>query len=1132
MMHTAPSHRDRESEIIVSETHRMPTGGLTLVDGIEYYRIDDVDGMEPFLMTVVSDSDLWNFVSSTGALTAGRIDADHSLFPYETVDRLHRAAGITGPVTVIARTVEGERLLWRPFGVERDPSCSRSIAKSVLGDRLTFEERHHEWDLEFRATWAPAREYGWVRTVDVVDVGGQGAELEVLDGLLDVMPAGVDARTEQTLSNLVDSYKRSETGPWGTLAVYTLESLITDRPEPAESLTATTVWSSGLDAEPDLDARAVAAMVDGRPLGPSRLVTGRPGAYLLRGAVTIPESGSVSWTMVADTGLAHPEVLATSRLATDADAVRQVDDDIAAGSERLRVLLAGADAFQSTGDRIADAHHLSNVLFNSMRGGVFPYGHQVPVDDFAEFVHVRNREVAERAQTWLRALGAWVDVATLREAALVRGDDDLIRLVLEYLPLTFSRRHGDPSRPWNKFSINVRNDDGGELLAYEGNWRDIFQNWEALLQSFPAYYPHVVAKFVNASTIDGYNPYRISRDGIDWEVPDPDDPWSHIGYWGDHQIIYLLRLLEAWEHHEPGAIKEWLARPVFVYADVPYAIADHDAMVADPKNTITFDERHADAIARRETESGSDGRLLVDVDGALTRVGLLEKLLVPALAKLSSFVPGGGIWLNTQRPEWNDANNALAGPGLSMVTLYHMRRYLRFVNSRLEEVDVETVALTSSVAAWLRGVLDVFERIPSTAEPIDDRARRSIVDSLGLAGSEHRRRVGRHLDRTTLDVSIVDLRRLCELAGEHVERSIGGARRADGLYHSYNRVSFPTDETAHVDHLGPMLEGQVAVLSSGALDPAASIDLIDALFASGMYRPDQDTFMLYPVVELPSFLERNIVPAEAMSSVPGLDAPLEDSLRTIFAIDADDRLRFRPHIVNAGVLAEVLAETTLSESDRDGVTELYERVFHHDSFTGRSGSMYGYEGIGSVYWHMVAKLLLAVQETYWSAVDQDSPDDVIRRLADAYRRIRSGLGFCKQPAEYGAIPTDCYSHTPAHGGARQPGMTGQVKEEVLTRLGELGLRVTHGRVSLSPGLLPSSDIVPSGHHADGVASFTLCAVPMTLARGEADGVDVIRGDGTIERREGVELTARQSRELFARGGVIVGVEWTVAADHD
>ncbi len=32
-------------------------------------------------------------------------------------------------------------------------------------------------------------------------------------------------------------------------------------------------------------------------------------------------------------------------------------------------------------------------------------------------------------------------------------------------------------------------------------------------------------------------------------------------------------------------------------------------------------------------------------------------------------------------------------------------------------------------------------------------------------------------------------------------------------------------------------------------------------------------------------------------------------------------------------------------------------------FTGRSSTMYAYEGIGSIYWHMVAKLLVAIQES-------------------------------------------------------------------------------------------------------------------------------------------------------------------------
>ena len=45
---------------------------------------------------------------------------------------------------------------------------------------------------------------------------------------------------------------------------------------------------------------------------------------------------------------------------------------------------------------------------------------------------------------------------------------------------------------------------------------------------------------------------------------------------------------------------------------------------------------------------------------------------------MSNFIPEGGIWMNTQRPEWNDANNALVGNGVSMVTLYYLEKILKF----------------------------------------------------------------------------------------------------------------------------------------------------------------------------------------------------------------------------------------------------------------------------------------------------------------------------------------------------------------------------------------------------------------------------------------------------------------------
>ena len=379
-----------------------PAGGLVVDDGIEYYRIDGVEEMAPFLMTVVSDSDLWMFVSSTGALTAGRIDADHALFPYETDDRIHRAAGLAGPITLIARTVGGERRLWQPFAPVPTPGCTRSIAKSVLGNRLVFEEHNPGRGLVFRATWTPSDRYGWVRTAELrhESAAESAAEYEVLDGLLDVMPAGVDALTGQIRSNLVNAYKRSETGPWGTLAIYSLESLISDRAEPVESLTATVVWSSGLEsADLLLESGAVDDMIAGRPTAPLTLVTGRPGAHLLRSNVVVSSSQPVCWTIVADTGLDHAGVGAAVEAARSIDALDRVGADVALGSERLHQLLGGADAFQHTGDPIADAHHLSNVLFNCMRGGVFPFGTTIPVDDFRAFATAASKENKTRFAT-------------------------------------------------------------------------------------------------------------------------------------------------------------------------------------------------------------------------------------------------------------------------------------------------------------------------------------------------------------------------------------------------------------------------------------------------------------------------------------------------------------------------------------------------------------------------------------------------------------------------------------------------------------------------------------------------------------------------------------------------------------
>jgi hypothetical protein len=113
----------------------------------------------------------------------------------------------------------------------------------------------------------------------------------------------------------------------------------------------------------------------------------------------------------------------------------------------------------------------------------------------------------------------------------------------------------------------------------------------------------------------------------------------------------------------------------------------------------------------------------------------------------------------------------------------------------------------------------------------------------------------------------------------------------------------------------------------------------------------------------------------------------------------------------------------------------------------------------------------------FAAADAQHP--ALAALQAHYRRVRDGLGYRKSAAAYGAFPADPYSHTAGEGGAQQPGMTGQVKEEVLTRWGELGLRVRQGLVHFQPVLLDAAELP-----LDGDLSFTWSGLPFRYRRGQ------------------------------------------------
>jgi hypothetical protein len=591
----------------------------------------------------------------------------------------------------------------------------------------------------------------------------------------------------------------------------------------------------------------------------------------------------------------------------------------------------------------------------------------------------------------------------------------------------------------------------------------------------------MIATFLGAMSPDGYNPYRIGRDGIDWEVIDPVNTWSHIGYWGDHQIIYLLKLMEAAVALEPDLLPGLWDRALFSFSDIPYRLKSHAEQTARPKHTLNFDAVAHQQAQLRLQQLGADGLLVCDELGLPVMATLGEKLAIILLSKAGSLLPGGGLWLHTQRPEWNDANNALVGNGLSVVTLAHLRRFLAFLQS-LPGVD-RAFSLSQSTLEALEAFAVLVAATPISV--VDDAVgRRAFLDDAGSILEQWRAKaymgsVGRIPSCAPAGLITDLVRNLIPL----VDATLHRCKRDDGLFDSYNLVSF-SHGRAEVARLYPMLEGQVALLSCGYLTLPEAVTLLQNMFSSALFAADRDTFMLYPDRKLPGFLERNRLDAQALA-LPIVQSVLSSGRTDLLQAQSDGTVRFAPALANRCDLEAAGADLGAALTP---LADAYDRVLKHAEFTGRSGTMFGYEGLGCIYWHMVAKLLLAVQERVFEAADQSAEE--LPALQYLYRRVRDGLGYRKSVAAYGAFPADPYSHTAGEGGAQQPGMTGQVKEEILTRWGELGLRARGGMQYIHPILLDEVELPVAGE-----LRFTFSHVPYTYRRGPVTKVRVERNAG-------------------------------------
>jgi len=213
---------DREQPTLVLPV--ADSAGYVELMGDLWFQVKGTNSIPEFFTMPVSSSDHWMFVSSFGAVTAGRRNPDNALFPYYSCDKLTDTAQSAGPLTIIRVTDGlGNAVIWAPFS--NDPiqtAPPRSVYKNVAGNKLLFEEFNRELGLSFWYQWAFGEDYGFIRNCQLINHGLRERNISILDGIQNVLPAGLTQEFQLKYSSLGNAYKKTELLPESKLGLFYL----------------------------------------------------------------------------------------------------------------------------------------------------------------------------------------------------------------------------------------------------------------------------------------------------------------------------------------------------------------------------------------------------------------------------------------------------------------------------------------------------------------------------------------------------------------------------------------------------------------------------------------------------------------------------------------------------------------------------------------------------------------------------------------------------------------------------------------------------------------------------------------------------------------------------------------------
>lgn len=665
---------------------------------------------------------MWAFYVNRGQGIAsfGIESKDGAIVEFQPANKAYQTVPYTGFRTFLKIDGDDETRHYEPFGSQatRQPGADRHMAIGM--NELEIVESRPGLGLRVSVLYftLPGESFpGLVRQVTLENTGDRALDLEILDGLPQVVPYGATNALLKDMSRTLEAWMEVTRAGQG-IPCYRLRTIAGDEAE-VEELTDSFFYA----------------------------------AWAGRSGQSLPVLVDPACVFGQNTGLSAPDRFLDTALADLLAAPQSTSGKTPCGFAAAAIALAAGEAWtlcavigHARDEAAADAHRARLA-----RPG---------------YLAAKREEAAHLAQALTAAAAArtafplfdaycrqsYLDNLLRGGVPVVLGDGTPPRVYHLY-----SRKHGDLERDYNAFQVPAEYYSQGN-----GSYRDVNQNRRDDVWFNPRVADADITIFMNLIQADGYNPLAIrgsrfsvppdrraellalaehpdaleellavpftpgqlvmglTEAGVGLRVPVEDflaraagaaaqhiDAAHETGYWVDHWT-YNLDLIDSYLDVYPDRREDLLfGRSDYTFYDSAAVVAPRAARyvltAAGPRQLNALFEDPEKAARIRARARDPHVVRIGGEDGEPYRTTLFVKLLSLALCKFATLDPLGlGIEMEAGRPGWYDALNGLPALfGSSFPETCELHRLLDFLLASARANPAQPITLPVEIDALL-----------------------------------------------------------------------------------------------------------------------------------------------------------------------------------------------------------------------------------------------------------------------------------------------------------------------------------------------------------------------------------------------------------------------------------------------